>query len=47
MIQLPQSIIKLQRSVQSVALGKLSIPDYYTYGISQNSLIDYVSCYEF
>ncbi|KAL9694804.1 hypothetical protein quinque_014089 [Culex quinquefasciatus] len=41
MIQLPQSIIKLQRSVQSVALGKLSIPDYYTYGISQNSLIDY------
>ncbi|XP_055618511.1 E3 ubiquitin-protein ligase highwire isoform X2 [Toxorhynchites rutilus septentrionalis] len=41
LIQLPQSIIKLQRSVQSVALGKCNIPDYYTYGISQNSLIDY------
>ncbi|KXJ77975.1 hypothetical protein RP20_CCG005922 [Aedes albopictus] len=43
LIQLPQSIIKLQRSVHSVALGKLNIPDYYAYGVSQNSLIDYVS----
>ncbi|XP_062536745.1 E3 ubiquitin-protein ligase highwire-like [Armigeres subalbatus] len=41
LIQLPQSIIKLQRSVHSVALGKLNIPDYYAYGISQNSLIDH------
>ncbi|XP_058468268.1 E3 ubiquitin-protein ligase highwire isoform X2 [Malaya genurostris] len=41
LIQLPFSIIKLQRSVHSVALSKLNIPDYYTYGISQNSLIDY------
>ncbi|XP_055524898.1 E3 ubiquitin-protein ligase highwire isoform X3 [Wyeomyia smithii] len=41
LIQLPQSIIKLQRSVHSVALSKLNIPDYYSYGISQNSLIDY------
>ncbi|XP_055587703.1 E3 ubiquitin-protein ligase highwire isoform X4 [Uranotaenia lowii] len=41
LIQLPQSIIKLQRSVHSVALGQLNLPDYYAYGIAQHSLIDY------
>lgn len=42
-IQLPQILLTLQRSVYSVALGKLQLPTHFSNGLSANSLIDHVS----
>lgn len=46
-IQLPQILIKLQRSVQAVILGKLSKPSLFTCGIPQDSLIEEFDIEEF
>ena len=40
-IQLPHSVVKLQRSVHSVALGRLNTPDYFSHGIVHDSLVDH------
>jgi RCR-type E3 ubiquitin transferase len=39
-IQLPEILIKLQKSVECAALGRPEKPTFFDYGIPQNSLID-------
>jgi E3 ubiquitin-protein ligase MYCBP2 len=41
-INLPEILIKLQRSVECAALGKPERPTFFEHGIPQNSLIDEV-----
>lgn len=46
-IHLPQILIKLQRSVQAVILGKLTKPNFFTCGIPQDALVDEFDIEEF
>lgn len=46
-VNLPHILIKLQRSVQAVVLGKLGKPNIFTYGIPHDSLIEEFSIDEF
>ncbi|XP_063706462.1 E3 ubiquitin-protein ligase highwire-like [Culicoides brevitarsis] len=46
-IHLPQILIKLQRSVQAVILGKLTKPNFFTSGIPNDALVDEFDIEEF
>lgn len=46
-IHLPQILIKLQRSVQAVILGKLTKPNFFTCGIPRDGLVDEFEIEEF